>query len=370
MKRTHYLLAISLILTLLLAARLFFSSHDRVTLDVEKMPLGELVKKIEAQTRISIVTNADPATPVTVKFRRVPLVRALNAVASLIGASPSYLAYYFAASKSEIDSEISRFESEFHTGFSDNGPWKAYFLPVPQPPASPERGGVPPPPHAMAWRTPGAEPNLQAFLQKAAARQSVCFQFPDNFNPSIKTVPEKGTIRKAADKIATLINGAFQESYVLRMTPQMPPEEGQANRPPEDFPRWAEQPSGSLMQYLREEVNQRMEEHAASLPAGEAAKARKVAKKMSDFRDKMETLPEEMRQQAHAEFLQDPDNLSMILEQGGKWADSASIDERKSYYSSYANRKASTNGESSSSGGGGGASGTPGLPAQGGGPEF
>ena len=64
----------------------WWTERGLVTLAFVNAPLSTVIKSLEAQGRVEIATNADPATLVTIRLSRAPLSEAIDTLALRIDA--------------------------------------------------------------------------------------------------------------------------------------------------------------------------------------------------------------------------------------------------------------------------------------------
>ncbi len=117
--RQNTLAALIVLIAGIIVWRLFFV-HDGVTLDFDNVPASKVVKSLEHQTGIQLVTNADLTKPMSIHIRKAPTFEAINTVAIRLGGD-ARLAYIAAPDSRKLAEAIASYE----TG-SNPGGWTAF----------------------------------------------------------------------------------------------------------------------------------------------------------------------------------------------------------------------------------------------------
>ncbi|TXI89229.1 MAG: hypothetical protein E6Q40_02590 [Cupriavidus sp.] len=117
--RQNVLAAVIVLIAGIIVWRLFFV-HDGVTLDFDNVPAAKVVKALEHQTGIRLVTNADLTKPMSIHIRKAPTFEAINTVAIRLGGDPR-LAYIAAPDSRKIAEAIVAYQ----TGGNPGG-WTAF----------------------------------------------------------------------------------------------------------------------------------------------------------------------------------------------------------------------------------------------------
>lgn len=117
--RQNVLTAVIILVAGFFVWRLFFV-HDGVTLDFDNVPAAKVVKSLEHQTGIRMVTNADLTKPMSIHIRKAPVFEAINTVAIRLGGD-ARLAYIAAPDSRKIAEAIIAYQ----TGGNPGG-WTAF----------------------------------------------------------------------------------------------------------------------------------------------------------------------------------------------------------------------------------------------------
>jgi hypothetical protein len=117
--RQNALAALIVVIAGIIVWRLFFV-HDGVTLDFDNVPAAKVVKSLEHQTGITLVTNADLTKPMSIHIHKAPTFEAINTVAIRLGGD-ARLAYIAAPDSRRITEAI----ASYQTG-SNPGGWTAF----------------------------------------------------------------------------------------------------------------------------------------------------------------------------------------------------------------------------------------------------
>lgn len=313
-----------------------------ITISADNMLLAQVIAQIEKKADIEVITNADPATPITLHVKKMPVVKVLKQLAGIIDAY-LYLSYKLAADAQTIDEHVKAFESsEDHAD-----EWVSYYLPPPDLPTifTSEEEDVAW--HLRPWSMPDSPASsLQKLLRQASASNAACFEIPRLFDAQCDVIPHSGTLEGAVAKIAKSAGAAARQIYVLRVEPVAPNQIGEIREQrqmpsgPQAPPRWAVRPDRDTMERHKQTVMDSIRAHIKKLNHEQAAEAAKTFELLQKIRDTMEDLPEEERKKAHAELLSSSKEMQdLVLDQGGKWASNSTPEERKNYYSNYLDKK-------------------------------
>jgi hypothetical protein len=186
----------------------WWTQRGLITIDADKAPLSEVVRKIGKQGGIEFVTNASPETTITMHVRKVPLLRALEVLA--INSGGSWTAAYLAAPDKKT---IRGVLDDFEAGGQIAG-WKKFFVPMPPMGGF---GGAGDPREEMWQTSTVGEGTLQAYLQQGAQKVGAQFWAPEEWNPSIAKTPGASTPRKVVSELASAGGGKSEEVFLLNM---------------------------------------------------------------------------------------------------------------------------------------------------------
>jgi len=289
-------------LLLFWAAWQIYAGWGLVSLDEREAPVGRVLSSISRQGGIEIASNLDPATPVTIKVRRVPPVEALDIVAVRTDATWR-LAYLGAPDQASIKTAL----ADFRAG-GGSAAWTSYGpggfnLVAPQSGAALDLRRV-------RW-TPTEPGGLAALLEEAAETTGVLLAAPTDWKPSVGA-PTPGPIASAVPRLFRDAGGVAREVFLLRARP--------GGREDDDMgggrggPWIGDTPaaSGQRGGWMRElgdaqRTEARVEAQIALLPPSEQEKAREDFKMMREFWQEVRDLSEEQRRAKAQEFFNRPE---------------------------------------------------------------
>lgn len=276
------------------------SERGLVTLNYSNAPLSIVIESIERQGRVEIRTNADLATPVTIRLNRAPLFEAIDTLAVRIDAD-ARLAYIAAPNGKQITDVLTAFSSD-----TNQGGWVVFSSAF----------GVeilvgevsPPDPRHIEWKvTDAGDRSLQAMLDQGAQKTGVVFAVPFDWNPVLEKLPSSGKVGKVTADLLRSAKGNVKEIFLL--TARFPQ--------PEDAPAQAE-----LGETRRETVfstrrdgrrgnlewaTERAQARIAMLPTDEQAEARGQFDEMQAFWESIRGLPEQERRARIEEHMNSPE---------------------------------------------------------------
>ncbi len=179
-----------------------------ITIHAADRPLSEIVRTIESQGHVTLKTDLDPATKVSMNVTRVPVSEALETL-STVTDSRWRLTYVFASDTAAIHGAIASF-----AGGQKPADWSALYFPLP--PTGANDDGPMPDPRRDTWavKVPD-EHKVQAYLEGAAKSVSASFVFPKSWNPDVNSAPGSGQIRNVAPKLASAAHGKVEELFLL-----------------------------------------------------------------------------------------------------------------------------------------------------------
>jgi hypothetical protein len=105
------------------AAWRLWANRGRVTIDANDQAVGEVVRSLQRQGGIRVVSNVPAETKVTMHVRKVPLLHALEVLAANAGANWS-VSYFTAADKGAIETALGAL-----AGGNDPEGWKRWSMP-------------------------------------------------------------------------------------------------------------------------------------------------------------------------------------------------------------------------------------------------
>lgn len=291
------------LLLLFWAAWHLYAGWGLVSLDLRDAPLAQAIAAISRQGGIEIVSNLDPATPVTLKVKRVPPVEALDILAIRSEASWQ-LAYLGAPEAGAINEVLAVFRAGGETtgwaSFAAGG----FSLIAPQSGAALDLRGT-------LW-TPSEPGGLPALLKEAAEKTGVFLAAPADWKPSV-SAPQAAPMAVAMPRLFRSAGGVTREVFLLRASPSRDDEMGGGrggawigSRPGgeqrgERGGGWRNSPGGE------QNLVARAEAQIALLPQNEQERAREDVRLMGEFWRGMRDLPEQERRAKAQEFFSRPE---------------------------------------------------------------
>lgn len=288
----------------------WISGWGLVTVHAIGQPLAKVVKSIERQAGVKIVTNADPTTSISMDVDRVPVAEAVDIVAARLDGGWT-IGYAAGPAKADVigaiaslqagerDDNFARFG--FRRGGGDFGDMDVGETAIDT--------------RRVVWKvSPSDDPKLQSYLQQLSMKTGLGVIVPQSWNPELGKVPEGGTTEKAMRAMVSSVKGELQEIFVVRVQN-------------EDRARTADRGEGRPERVAgtdggfggrrdggggeRRDFNPAwMEERALArieqLPAAEREQAKKDFTEMRDMFVRMRALPEDQRRAAMEKFFNDP----------------------------------------------------------------
>jgi hypothetical protein len=235
------------LIALLVLANIFnliFAGWGLITVRVQGAPLGQVIKSIERQGHVTLYTNLDPASPVTMNVIKVSLPEALESLAQNCtpgegrGGAQWKLTFFTAPSSAAVKQEIRSFEAG-----SLGDDFKTYSYPTPLqmlatdeslPAADPRKQtwpGLKPAPAApapapapadgpagddQAATAPEPPSSVQGYLDALAQAADIMILAPASWDPKISGPPgPSSSIAKAVGSVVGSGRGAVEQAFVL-----------------------------------------------------------------------------------------------------------------------------------------------------------
>ncbi len=356
--------AVALLVVLNVAWRAY-AGWGLVTLRADKRPLREVVAAIGRQGHVTLRTNLDPATPVTLRLERVPVADALERLAAVTDARWR-LTYAVARDRSAARGAFTSWVAAAGNAPAPDG-WRWFDHPLPfggdllggdgNNPAEPGLGAADP--RRDLWRTvagvaataAGAPaPNtLHAFLDQGSNALDVAFLAPAEWNPAIARAPAAGPVSRVAPGLASAAGGLAEESFLLMKNERRgrgrrpgalaaaPADPGDASSTPPDAPRPDRGRGGG-----RAGMAERMQARVDNLPPEQRAAAQARLNPEREFWQSLRDLsPEERRAKMEARF-SDPAVQDRMMDRGAARDALLTPQQRVDRYRRYVERREQT----------------------------
>ena len=320
-------------------------SWGLITIQVKEAPLSQVLAKMSRQAGVTILTNLDPATPVTLDVRKMPLVEALDIVAVRTEAD------WQAAVLGAPDKATLQAGRQLLGQSGRPEGWRIFHFPMPMM-AEAVIEEVSDPRQAKWNATSEAEGNLQAYLNQATQKTGVMVAVPRDWNPAVNKQPASGEAVDSVRKLLSSAGGKTDTFFYLRSSRwnRNAPPVAQGEQP---STQWA-QPTGSNQpgqrpnrggggggrgqinpEYLQDRINNEL----AKLPAAEREAAIREANEMRQFWTEVRALPEEERRAKIEEFMSNPANQERMEAAMSRRDSKRTPEQRASRYRNYIERK-------------------------------
>lgn len=282
-----------LLLALVIVANVlyyFISNWGLITVHAQGQPLKDIVRSIQQQGHVTLVTNLDPERKVDFWVTKVSITEALETLAAVTDSRWSLL-YVVAPNADKLKEGLDQV-----TKAEPAPDWKRQAMPMP--PFVSLQSSEPIDPRLLRWRVEApATPNLQDYLAQGALSADVTFYSPTDWNPAIPKPPESGLIPSVVKKLSASVAGANREVFFLSEMRRQPRPEGGGERRRD---MW------QSMDLSR--VEERILQQIAQLPPEEQKEARAAYDARKAFFASLANLTPEERREKMREFFQNDDN--------------------------------------------------------------
>lgn len=314
----------------------WISGWGLVTIRAEKTPLSKVIKSIERQGGVRIVTNADPATPVTLYLDRAPVFEAIDTLAIRVDGD-ARLAFIAAPDRKQIADVLAAFTTGANpggwtvlsAGFGGGGMMNS--------------GETVIDPRQINWKMSDVpDRNLQTILNQGAQKTGALFATPKAWNPLIGRLPAAEKAGKMAAAAVSAAKGKLEEIFLLTIRPPRP--EGERNAGEGGGPgRWESQLT--VLSPARgnrgnpEWMAERAQAQIALLPPAERQEARSQFDEMRKFWESVRNLPEEERRAKMEELMSRPEIQEKMEERMAQRDSKRTPEQREQRMRRYIERK-------------------------------
>jgi len=316
----------------------------RVTLDVDKMALHLVIKKIEGQGRIDIGTNLDSNTPVTLRLKKASAAEAVDRLAVATDANWR-LSYFMAPRRGAVKDAIAQWE-----GGNNLENWRSIEFRMPFGMMDDEAVTDP---RSEDWMGNILKSgSLSSVLAEVSKRVDVTFRTPNDWDPNAARIPVSGKVSDAVVTLAKNVNASATEIFLLRKSgrgewggPDGPPREQggdqtaraeRAPRSPDGQPEGRERRFGNMAPEEREAL---MKERIAKMPPERQKEALDRMEQFRKLREEMKDLPEAERREKMRELFNTPEIQARMDERMSSRDARMSPDQRRDRYQRYVDRK-------------------------------
>lgn len=204
-----------------------------VTIHARSEPVSKIIRSIERQGGIRIVTNADLTSAISMDVDRVTPVAAVDVLAARLDGNWS-VGYVAGPSKKEIAAGIAGIASGernrdfrsfgFGGGFGGGGM---------------ELSSTPIDSRLVVWKvSPSDSPELQSYLDQLSQKTGLMAMVPESWNPKVPKTPKDDAAGAAMKAIIHSVNGESQEVFVIRISDRDRERTADAGQgPPQGTPR-------------------------------------------------------------------------------------------------------------------------------------
>jgi hypothetical protein len=315
--RTKILLGVAAVLAITMLWN-WISGWGLVTVHVIQQPLATVIRSIEKQGGIKIVTNAAPDATISMDVDRVKPVEAVDVLSARLDGNWS-VGYVAGASKADVAAGIASFGSDdrnrdFRTfgfggggfgGFGGGGMMDASSTPVDS--------------RLVAWKvSPSDTPKLQSYLEQLSIKTGLMAAVPEAWDPDVAKQPAGGKAGDALRSIISSVKGVYQEVFVVRVQNQdrvanTGPQDGGQQRPGTDGGMGGQRPDGNrgggpggTREFHPEWLQERAMARIEQLPKAEQDQAKKDFDEMRAMFDKIRDLPDAERRAAMEKMFNNP----------------------------------------------------------------
>lgn len=298
----------ALILLMLVLANIgwrVWSNRGLVTVDADNAPLSQVIRRVEKQAGVTLVSNAGPDATVTMHVRRVPLRRALQVLAINTGSAWS-VGYVLGPDRSAIRGLL-----DAYANGGDLAGWKKFSLSLPGMPGL-AGSADPREDHWAASASNGS--TLHAYLEQGAELVDAQFWAPAEWNPGVASAPAAGSPARVVRRLASAVKGKSAEVFFLARRAGPPtavadasgtdapaaPQDGSRPGPPPGAERGGPDPAAG------EALARREQARIERLPAAKRAEAQAKFDERKKFFEEMKDLtPEERHEKMQARIEED-----------------------------------------------------------------
>jgi len=321
-----------------------------VTVHVTGEPLSKVIRSIERQGGIEIVTSADLSTSVTMNVDKVPPADAVDTLAARLDGSWS-VAYVAGPTKADITAGLAALSSsgpnqDFRTfGFGMGGGGGMFDV-----------SDTTIDPRKVFWKVSVSEDKqLHSYLEQITMKTGVMAVAPAAWNPPVTQTPAGGKAASAIRSLVHSVRGDVKEVFVIRVwnrdqfadrgaTGQRGTDGGMGGgRPDGGFGG-----AGGRREFRPEWMEERAMARIAQLPTAEQEQAKKDFQDMRAFFEQMRNLPEDQRRTAMENFFNSPAVQERMADREAARAEKSGPERRADRARDYLARKAAMKQQSSS----------------------
>ena len=236
--------AIIVVLLIVNIYQFIFADWGLVTVRVHDVPLAQVIKSIERQGHVTIYTNIDPTSTLSMDVIRVSVAEAMESLAANAGGdgfrgAQWRLAFFAAPNSAAVKEEIRGFESgsagDDAKVFSYPTPlqmlsteeplpaadprlqtWPGLKPPAPSPSPAPASTNAPDGDAAPPDAPPAPPSTVQDYLDALAQAADIYVMVPTSWEPKISGPPSTGSsITSAVHSVVGKARGSVEQAFIL-----------------------------------------------------------------------------------------------------------------------------------------------------------
>jgi hypothetical protein len=323
-----------------------------VTVHVQSKPLSTVIKSIERQGGITIVTNADQTKPISMDVDLVTAPEAVDVLAARLDGNWS-VGYVAGPSKADVSAGVAALsdgqrDRDFRTfgfgGFGGGGgPMDISDTVIDA--------------RQVVWKVSTQDgTQLQDWLNQLSMKTGLMAMVPRNWDPQVAKAPAGGKSASALRAMVKSVKGSYEEIFIVRVSnDDRTADNGggpdRVARSEGGFGQRGGGPGGrdgGRQNFNPDWIAERAEARIAQLPKEEQAEAKKNFDDMRAFFEKMRALPDDQRQTAMQQFFDQPDVQQKMADRQAARDEKSGPEKRADRARNYIQRKAQITGKSSS----------------------
>lgn len=304
----------------------WISQWGLISMDAIDWPLAKVVQKIEQQGGITIRTNLDPKTPITLYLEKATVAAALEALSQ---ATESRWRVTYIMAPSQTQALAGRNAVQDETPPPDWLWSRSRPLPVGMLTSEP----IVFDPRQERWKIPENPPQtLAEFLEKTSQNFEASFLTPVGWTLDLQLkAGTEVTPHEVAQSLVRPVHGAVIEVFALVRYPRTDTQE-QANTGGRGDRRWSP-PDPNTWKY-------RMEQRLNQLPASQRTAVREEMTAQQATMQEMQGLTPEQRRKKMEERMSDPAVLERMEERQAARDEKRTPEQRRDRYRTYQANKA------------------------------
>lgn len=295
----------------------WISGWGLVTVHVQQQPVADVIRSIERQGGVKIVTNAPSDATVSMDVDRVKPVEAVDVLAARIDGNWS-IGYMAGATKADVEAGLASLATGGRSGdlrtfglwgggggggFGGDMMGSADAAPVDA--------------RLVEWTvSPMDTQNLQSYLDQLSIKTGLMAAVPQAWNPDLSQQPSGGKAGESLKAIVKSVKGVSEEIFVVRVMNRDRSADAGRNGPPatdggfggprQDGGFAMPERTEAQMQQREQWMQERVVAQIAQLPPEQRDQAQKDFDEMRAMFEKIRDLPEDQRRTAMQSLFENP----------------------------------------------------------------